>query len=217
MRAVIFLLFSSSFLRAQPAPNVVSLPDPIREGRMSVEECLDLRRSVRTYGDAPLTLAEAGQLLWAAQGITAAGRFRTAPSAGALYPLETYMIVGNVEKLPPGVYKYRPARHELLRLAEGDRREALAAAAMGQDAIRRGAAAIVFSAVYARTAARSKERAARYVHIEAGHAAQNICLQATALKLGTVPIGAFSDDEVRRALKLPEDEEPLYILPVGRR
>jgi SagB-type dehydrogenase family enzyme len=214
MRVATLLLFSISAACAQP---VIGLPDPIREGRMSIEECLELRRSVRTYAEPPLTIAEAGQLLWAAQGITAAGKFRTAPSAGALYPLETYLIAGNVTKLRPGIYKYRPARHELLRVAEGDRREALAGAALGQDAIRRGAAVIFFSAVYARTAARYKDRAARYVHIEAGHAAQNICLQAVALKLGVVPIGAFSDEEVKRALKLPEDEEPLYILPTGRR
>lgn len=194
----------------------IRLPEARREGKVSLERTLTLRRSVRAYRDAALTLADVGQLLWAAQGITAGDRFRTAPSAGALYPLEVYLVAGRVEGLPAGIYKYRPAQHALARVAGEDRRRALAEAALGQNFIVQAPVTLVISGVYERTAKRYGERAPRYVHIEVGHAGQNICLQAVALGLGSVPVGAFRDPEVKRIVGMPEEEAPLYLVPVGR-
>ena len=204
-----------------PAPaaaedTTVDLPQPQIEGEVSLEETLQTRRSVREYADAPLALDEVSQLLWAAQGITSDRGGRTAPSAGALYPLEVYLVAGDVEDLEPGVFRYDPAAHRLLKVKGGDVRTELCEVSLGQEAVRNGAIDIVISAVYERTEVKYGDRAARYVHMEAGHAAQNIYLQAAALELGTVTIGAFSDDAVARVLDLPENEAPLYVIPVGR-
>ena len=204
-----------------PAPaaaeeTTLDLPQPQIEGEVSLEETLQMRRSVREYADAPLALDEVSQLLWAAQGITSDWGGRTAPSAGALYPLEVYLVAGNVEDLEPGVFRYDPSAHRLLKAKGGDVRAELCEVSLGQEAVRNGAIDIVIAAVYERTEVKYGDRAARYVHMEAGHAAQNIYLQAAALELGTVTIGAFSDDAVARVLDLPEDEAPLYVIPVGR-
>lgn len=206
----------------QPAPKgepTIRLPEPELRGKVSVEEALQQRRSVRRYKDKPLTLAEVSQLLWAAQGITNEnGGRRTAPSAGALYPLEVYLVAGNVTGLAAGVYRYSPRDHELVKLADGDRRAQLSKAALGQDPVRRGAIDIVFSAVYERVTRKYGRRGVRYVHMEAGHAAQNVYLQAVSLGLGTVVIGAFDDNAVKRIVKMPDKRErPLYIMPVGRK
>ncbi|MFH2026677.1 MAG: SagB/ThcOx family dehydrogenase [bacterium] len=164
-----------------------------------------------------MTLAEVAQVLWSAQGITDSKRgFRTAPSAGALFPLEAYVVIGNVEGLAEGVYKYKPDEHELVKGRGGDVRDKLAVAALEQACVRAGAIAIVFSAVYERTTRKYGDRGVRYVHMEAGHAAQNVCLQAVSLNLGTVVVGAFKDDEVSKILNLSDEEHPLYILPVGK-
>jgi SagB-type dehydrogenase family enzyme len=196
---------------------IIRLPEPKHDSKTSVEKALLERRSVRDYKDVPLTLAEVGQLLWAAQGITDRRGFRTAPSAGALYPLELYVVAGNVNNLPDGIYKYRPYGHELMRVVEGDKRIELCNAALGQSPVRDAAAVIVFSAVYERTTGKYGKRGIQYVYMEVGHAAQNICLQTASLNLGTVTIGAFYDDTVKRILNMPEKEEPLYIMAVGRR
>jgi SagB-type dehydrogenase family enzyme len=194
-----------------------ALPQPRTKGSVSLERCLLHRRSVRSYRRASLTLAETSQLLWAAQGITSGGYLRTAPSAGALYPLEVYLVVGEVESLSSGLYHYRPARHDLLLAKSGDLRSQLAQAALAQDCVRDSAITILFAAVYARTSAKYGQRAARYVHMEAGHAAENVCLQATALGLGAVTVGAFRDEKVKQIAGLGNAEEPVYLIPVGRR
>jgi SagB-type dehydrogenase family enzyme len=194
----------------------IALPEPIIDGEISLEQSLAKRRSVREYSDEPLALAEVSQLLWAAQGITAGNRYRTAPSAGALYPLEIHVVAGDVDGLAAGIYRYAPEQHELILTAEGDFRAQLANAALGQSAVREGAIDLVFTAVYQRTTKKYGDRGIRYVHMEVGHAAQNVCLQAAAIDLGVVTIGAFHDDQVGELLNLPEDEAPLYILPVGR-
>ncbi len=194
----------------------VELPDPGRDGEASLEQALSERRSVRSFADAPLDMRAIAQLLWAAQGVSDPARgLRTAPSAGATYPLETYVVAGNVTGLEPGVYRYSPEDHALVLTDTGDVRGAIAAAALSQDFIAEAPATIVIAGVYARTAQRYGERATRYVHMEVGHAGQNICLQATALGLGTVPVGAFRDQQVAEVLGLPADHEPLYLLPVG--
>lgn len=194
----------------------IKLPEALRDSNTSIEDALLKRRSVRRYKDAPLTLAEVSQLLWSAQGITRPEGFRTAPSAGALYPLEIYVVAGNVNDLPDGVYSFKPYKQELLRVISGDKRNELCKAALGQTSVRNAAAVIVFTAFYERTTIKYGDRGIKYVHIETGHAAQNVFLQAVSLNLGTVVIGAFYDDTVKEVLKMSTKEQPLYIMPVGR-
>jgi SagB-type dehydrogenase family enzyme len=205
-----------------PAPSqeqaeVIKLPEPQYDSDVSLEQSLLERRSVRDYSGQPLTLQEISQLTWAAQGLTDPRGFRTAPSAGGLYPLELYIVVGDVEGLAAGVYRYQPDGHQLVKTGDGDKRAELAEAALEQDWVEAAAVDFVFTAVYERTTGKYGERGIRYVHMEVGHAAQNLCLQATALGLGAVTIGAFYDDQISRLLNLPADEEPLYVIPVGRK
>ena len=173
-----------------------------------------VRPGVREGG--ALTLAEISQLLWSAQGITDPEGRRTAPSAGALYPLEVFLVAGGQDELPAGVYRYRPQGHDLIPVVQGDQRAKLAAAALEQDWLNDAPATIGIAAVYERTARKYKQRAERYVLMEVGHAAQNVHLQAVALDLGTVVVGAFDDAEVKRVLTLAVNEEPLCLMPVGK-
>ena len=193
---------------------MIKLPAPATDSNFSVERAINERMSVRSYKDTPLTLKEVSQLLWASQGIVASGR-RAAPSAGATYALEIFFIAGKVEGLKPGLYKYRNKEHSLELLKEGDLRKGLCAAALNQDMILKAPATLVVTAVFERTRARYGARTERYVHMEAGHVGENIMLQATALGLGTVPVGAFNDAEVKKVLEIKE--EPLYLFPVGRK
>lgn len=195
---------------APAGTSATSLPTPRLDGDLALEEALARRRSVRSFRDAPLTAEELGQLLWAAQGITAEPGYRTAPSAGALYPLEVYVATGD------GIFHYLPQGHRWQVLSPGDARPALYEAALRQEPVRRAPAVFVLAAVYERTAAKyGGQRTPRYVHLEAGHAAQNLLLQAVALGLGAVPIGAFDDGQVQEVLGLPAEHEPLYLIPVG--
>ena len=200
---------------ATPSKTIM-LPKPRYTGDISVEQALRARRSVRSYKDNPLDMTEISQILWSAQGITSTRGFRTAPSAGALYPLELYVIAGNVKSLPSAIYKYTPRNHALLEVVSGDRRSHLSRAALRQSSIKKAPAVILFCAVYERTTGKYGQRGIRYVHMEVGHAAQNACLQAIALGLHTAVIGAFRDEEVKAIANLPVDEHPLYFLPVGR-
>jgi SagB-type dehydrogenase family enzyme len=176
---------------------------------MSLEQALAQRRSVRDFREQGLTLEQLSQLLWAAQGITNPRGFRTAPSAGALYPLELYVVSRD------GFYHYRPAGHELALVAAQDVHQAVWESGLKQDALRDAPVVFLVCAVYERTAAKYGQRATQYVHIEAGHAAQNLLLQAVALGLGGVPIGALYEDQLQAALALPENHKPLYLLAVG--
>lgn len=197
----------------------IDLPDPHRTGEMAVEAAIDRRRSRRQFGDGPLSLETVGQLLWAAQGITdPEGGYRAAPSAGATYPLELVLTVaeGGVDDLQAGIYRYRQDAHALVTVAEGDPQPALREAALDQAWIEQARANIVVAGVDDRTTRQYADRGAkRYVPMEAGHAGQNIYLQATALDLGTVAVGAFDDAAVSRIVHLDETERPLYIYPVG--
>lgn len=203
----------------QPADDenqIINLPEPANDGSVSVEYALQNRRSVRSYSNKPMTISQVSQILWAAQGITTQSRgFRTAPSAGALYPLEVYVIIDNVDELDQGLYKYKVRGHQLRKLKKGEINRDLAGAALGQACIKQAAMLVVFSAVYERTTGKYSDRGERYVHMEAGHAAQNVYLQAESLELGTVVVGAFNDDKVEKLLNMPENETALYILPVG--
>jgi SagB-type dehydrogenase family enzyme len=176
---------------------------------------LQKRRSIRQFRDVPLALEDLGQLLWAAQGITDRAGFRTSPSAGALYPLEVYVVAGNVQGLPIGLYHYIPRAHSLRRIADWDKRQALAHAAYDQPAIAEAPAILALCAVYERVTGKYGERGLRYVHMEAGHAAQNVYLQTVSLQLGTVVLGAFDDRDVKGVLSLNGRETPLYLMPVG--
>jgi SagB-type dehydrogenase family enzyme len=195
----------------------MKLPSPQYDGGTSVEKALRERRSVREFSRDSLTLEQVSQLLWAAQGATHGDGYRTCPSAGALYPLELYIVSGSVRNLPPGLYHYRPLTHDVERTVEGDLRGELSKAAMGQEAVRNAAAVLVLTAVSGRTTAKYGRRGERYVDFEVGHAAQNILLQAAALDLGAVPVGAFQDSTCKSVLNLPASEEPKYLLPVGLR
>ncbi len=192
---------------------VVVLPEPRLNSDVSVEEAIAKRRSVRSYRNEPITLDQLSQLLWAAQGITDPRRYRSAPSAGATYPFEVYVVVGNVEGLEGGIYRYDPFNHTLILVRKGDWRRALQKAALDQSWVGRAAVDIVLVAYYGRTTHYYGERGVRYIHMEAGHIGQNIYLQATALNLGTVAVGAFDDASV--AGILGTDGAPLYIFPVG--
>ncbi|MBI1737811.1 MAG: SagB/ThcOx family dehydrogenase [Acidobacteria bacterium] len=188
----------------------IALPQPTRAGRIALEEALARRRSVREFAAKPLTEIELGQLLWAAQGVTHPEGYRTAPSAGALYALEVYVATAQ------GVFRYDPRRHALLRHSGSDLRPALYRAALEQESVRDAPAVFVIAAVYERIAQKyGAQRAPRYVHMEAGHAAQNLLLETVALDLGAVPVGAFDDARVHAALSLPADHRPVYLIPVG--
>ncbi len=191
----------------------IILPAPTLEGNVSVEKAIKRRRSVRSFKKESLTIEQISQLLWSAQGITGTLHgfsFRAAPSAGALYPLEVYTVV------KAGIYHYIPAEHKLVLIKEGDFRRKLANAGLSQSAISTAPLDIVITAVYERTTVKYGERSIRYVHIEVGHVAENILLQATSLGLGSVTIGAFYDEKVKNVLGCSEEEVPLYIIPVGK-
>ncbi len=196
---------------------MITLPKPALDGTLSVEAAMHRRKSIRSYASGALTIAEVSQLLWAAQGINRQNGMRTAPSAGALYPLEIYLVIGIVDDLAPGVYRYHPHEHTLLLVTNGDMRPALYQAALRQSSVKNGAIDLVLAGVFERTSTKYGSRASRYVHMEIGHAAQNIYLQAVALDLGTVVIGAFDDERVQRTLMMKNNEAPLCIMPVGRR
>ncbi|MFH0876968.1 MAG: SagB/ThcOx family dehydrogenase [Candidatus Omnitrophota bacterium] len=193
----------------------IRLPPPRTTGGISVQDALTRRRSVRKYAAKPLTIEALSRLLWAAQGVSDSRGLRTAPSAGALYPLETYVAVGDLTGLSPGLYKYEPNGHLLKRVSEGDLRLRLAVACSGQSWIKQSAAIIIFCGVYERTTKKYGRRGLQYVHMEAGHAAENLSLEAVSMDLGTVVVGAFDDEEVKDVLSLPAEETPLCLMPIG--
>ena len=197
--------------------DVTALPKPSLGGAMSVEHALAHRRSTREFDPAPLPLAAVSQLLWAAQGVTHERGFRTAPSAGALFPLEIYLVAGAVSGLAAGIHHYEPERHRLVRMSTGDLREELTSLAHGQDWMMDAPAVLVIAADTSRTARKYGRRAARYVAMEAGYASQNVYLQSQALGLGTCMVGAFSDRPVKQLLRMPSEVEPLGLMPIGRR
>jgi len=185
---------------------------------MSVEEAIARRRSVRRYTREPLSLSHLSQVLWAAQGLTGGGRFRAAPSAGATYPLEVFAVTGKggVEGLEEGIYHYNVKNHSLEPHKWGDLREELSIAALDQEFIAQAPVDIVICALYQRTWRHYGRRAERYVHMEAGHVGQNIHLQAVALGLAVVMVGAFEDERVREVMDLAQEIRPLYIIPLGK-
>jgi len=222
----LIIIFSLSFfvgkdsLNNQKNENMkeeIILPQPVKEGDISLEEVLDGRRSIRSFKDEGLSLKEISQILWSSQGITGEKVKRTAPSAGATYPLKVYLVVRKAEGLNPGIYLFVPEKNMLKLILEKEVSEDLMNSALGQNAVGEAPVNVVFSAVYERTTDRYGERGHRYVHMEAGHASQNVYLQSESLGLGTVVIGAFNDNLVSEVLNLPKNEDPLYIMPVGKK
>jgi SagB-type dehydrogenase family enzyme len=195
----------------------VKLPPPAPKGAVSVAEALKARRTVRRFASRTLALAQVGQILWAADGLTDPRGLRTAPSAGATYPLELYLVVGEqgVTGLAPGVYRYRVGDHALEPTVKGDLRDPVARASLNQSWMAEAPVIVVIAAEYRRCTARYGDRGVMYTHIESGNVSQNVFLQAEALGLGAGIVGAFEDRGLAQALKLPQGQVPLLVMPVG--
>ena len=206
-----FCMTDLSLAQGKSSGETVKLPPPRYESDISVEKALLERRSIRSYKEEPLTLNELSQILWAAQGITEPKKgLRTAPSPRAAYLLEVYVLPGNVTNLPMGLYKYQPQSHDLIKIADGDKKAELFKAA-GQAPIKNAPVALVI------TGLSEKAQNPAWMYLEAGHASENIYLQSVSLKLGTVAMGGFKEDDVRKALNFPEKERILYIMPIGKK
>jgi len=218
---VIVLLLTGRFAKSEEAEKVmgkihISLPKPALAGPLSLEESIERRRSIRDFADDSLNLEQISQLLWAAQGITGSGGLRAVPSAGALYPLEIYLLVGRVRNIDPGLYRFVPSGQRLLLLSKRPVFDELVDSVVFQNWVDDAAVALIITAVYERVTRKYGERGVRYAHLEAGCAVQNIYLQTVSLGLGTTVIGAFDDYRISKLLGLPKGENPLAILPIGR-
>ena len=187
----------------------INLPEPKLKSTVSLEETIAKRRSVRRYSSQKLTDSQISQLLWACQGITSPGGLRAAPSAGALYPLEVYLVKDD------GLYKYLFEGHKLEKRSGKNLKKDLGSAAWGQAFVEKAPANIIICAVYERVTSKYGKRGTRYTDIEVGHAAENVHLQAVSLGLDSCPVGAFDDSAVSKILGLSKDEKPIYIIPVG--
>jgi SagB-type dehydrogenase family enzyme len=197
-------------LRGRPPDRVEALPPPDLAGTVPLEQALAQRHSVRAFSPVRPTQAELGQLLWAAQGVTRPNGHRTAPSAGALYPLDLYVVAGRE------LWHYLPAGHRVEQWdVPRDLRGLLRRAALGQAAVSAAPVVVVVTGATARTARRYGDRVSRFVTLEAGHCAQSLLLQATALGLGGVCVGAVTAEAVRRTLGLSRDRTPYYVVPLG--
>jgi len=220
-----FWLASSSPLRwavakdnKQNQGTVMKLPQPKTEGTVSVERAIKQRRTIRAYDPQVLHLDQLSQLLWSAQGITGRNGFkRAAPSAGALYPMDVYAVVGqdSVEQIEAGVYHYQSKGHMLSQVTKQDLRNRFARAALLQMWMVKAPVNLVITAEYSRVTGKYGKRGVRYALIEAGHIGQNLFLQAEALGLKAGIVGAFHDKELVEIMKLPRSHEPLLIMPIG--
>lgn len=195
----------------------IQLPKAETSSNNSIEKVLFSRRSVRTYKNEPLTLDQVAQLLWSTQSITSPRKFRIAPSAGALYPLEIYLIAGNVQDLPAGIYKYDYTNHKIKKVVDGDKRSEMSDACLGQSCVKDGAINILICGIYQRTTGKYGERGKQYVHVEVGCVAQNVYLQVESLGLGTVYVGAINDKQIQQIAKLPANEIPFCVMPIGKK
>lgn len=219
-------IIQSAFPEKHKEDIVIDLPEPKLKGNVSVEETLKNRRSIRSYSQEAMSLEEISQILWAAFGITKPlenapaflrGGLRAAPSAGARYPLDLYVVARNVKNLDVGVYFYKSETHQLVQISKEDKWKALSRAAFDQPHFETAAAAIVYSAIFERCMMKYGQRGReRYVCIDLGHSAENVYLQATAMNIGTCAIGAFTDLDVKKTVAMTREEEPLYIMPLGR-
>lgn len=216
IRILILILAANTFCSANPSDTIIHLPEPEPDSGMSVMEAICQRRSVRNFSEESISLPELAGILFAAQGITSETGYRAAPSAGATYPLSILIVAENVDSLEPGIYRFDPEENTLAIVRTGYFQSDLALAAMGQQFISSAPVVIAIVANYHITTSVYGNRGVMYVHMEAGHVSQNIYLQCTALELGTVAIGAFTNGAVAEVLGMDEDETPLYIMPIGR-
>ncbi|KKG16869.1 nitroreductase [Methanosarcina sp. 2.H.T.1A.6] len=196
-------------------PMKIKLPEPDAAGKSHIEELIAKRRSLREYADRELSEPLISRFLWATQGISSKGVLRTVPSAGALYPLEVHIVIGEGNGLEAGIYRYIAEEHSLIQEIPGDMRTKLSEAALSESMIKNAPVSLVISAVYPRITSKYGKRGLRYAHMEAGHAAQNVYLLGVELGIGTCAVGAFADEEIKKVLKMPANEDPLYILPLG--
>ncbi|MCX7957694.1 MAG: SagB/ThcOx family dehydrogenase [Deltaproteobacteria bacterium] len=213
--ATVFAVSQEKEKREMEEKNI-KLPQYKTTGKISVEETLKKRRSVRKFTDASISIEEISQLLWAAYGFTASDGRKTTPSAGATYPLEIYIAVRKADKLKPGLYRYLPESHSLKFIKEGDILSQVSETTYQPEMCKSAPVHIIITAVIERTTSVYGQRGIRYIHMEAGHSAQNISLQGVALNIGSVLVGAFEDEKLSRVLEAGKDEIPLYIIPVGK-
>lgn len=214
----IMLIFGIFFQPpSAPAAELVKLPPPAHKGAVSVEAALKARRTIRSFASRSLDLAQVSQLLWATQGISDPRGLRTAPSAGATYPLEIYLVAGDrsVSGLAPGVYRYRAGDHALELTLKGDQRSRVAQASLNQSWMATAPVMVVLAAEFSRCTNRYGQRGVMYTHMEIGHAGENLFLQAEALELGAGIVGAFEDKTLHRSLGLPPEHVPLLVMPLG--
>ncbi|MCK4651379.1 SagB/ThcOx family dehydrogenase [Candidatus Babeliales bacterium] len=210
-----FIMFNKSNTNNNISTTKLMLPSST--GNISIEKTIKKRRSIREFKNIPLSSLEISQLLWSAQGITnKKENFRATPSAGALYPLEIYIVCGNVQNLETGVYKYNPKKHELNSIQKGDKRNELFNACLQQKSIQKAPASIVICAIYDKTTKKYGARGKQYVHMEVGAASENIYLQAISLDIGTVFIGGFENDKVQKTINSKKEEIPLCVMPLGK-
>lgn len=219
---VSILLFPLASVLPNSAWGEVKLPKPSLTGVMSVEAAMVAKKSVRSFSSTPLKLSQISQLLWSANGnvpydAVSGATTKVIPSAGGLYPLEIFLLSGKdtVTGLPEGAYQYKPATNSLETISSGDIRASLAQAALGQMWLARAPAIIVIAAAFGRTTSKYGNRGIQYVFMEAGNSNQNLYLQAAALGLRAGTVGAFNDDQVAQATKLPQGISPLLIVAVG--
>ncbi len=215
---VLFLFIIIGILEAKNGNASIALPKPSLDGKVSLEKAIRQRRTIRDFRERSLSLHHLSQLLWAGQGITdPTTRKRAAPSAGALYPLDIYILVGEngVEAMEAGVYHYSPKEHSISMTLKGDRRREISSASLSQMWMAKAPVIFIITAEYKRITGKYGERGIRYALIEVGHAGQNVFLEAEALGLGAGIVGAFNDLEVSKVAGLPQKHEPLLIVPVG--
>jgi SagB-type dehydrogenase family enzyme len=211
---------STTVFKNYPEAERLQLPEPDLSRPANLWKCLATRRSQRNTTPDPLSLDELSKIMWAAQGVTArAGIYllRTAPSAGALYPFETYLYIHKVKEIPQGIYHFNVADFALERVQEGDFNREFTAASLGQPVVRRAAVVIIWTAMMLRCMVKYRERSMRYISMDLGHVCQNVQLAATAMDLGSCPIGAFYDDDINELLGVDGEEETvLYLITVGK-
>lgn len=219
---ILFLLldlFKENYLNDNDGVEImdekITLSEPNKQSNLSIEEALLNRRSIRDFIDKQISLNKLSQLLWSAQGITSISNKRTSPSAGGTYPIEIFVLVKNVENLNQGLYQYIPQEHSLIKIFEEDKSSELMQASLNQEYIYDASFNIIICADFDRTKEVYGNRGERYVYMEAGHVSQNIYLQSESLNLGTVVIGAFEDNRVKKILNLDDKLDPLYIMPIG--
>ena len=215
---ILSFAFACVILGIRVSDAAIVLPKPSLDGKVSVEKAIQQRRTVRDFRETPLSIPHLGQLLWAAQGITDPnGVGRSAPSGGARYPLDIYVIVGKkgVEGLGEGAYHYAPGNHSIALMNKKDLRSEIGSASLGQMWMAGAPVMFIITAEYRRITGRYGDRGIRYARIEAGHVGQNLFLQAEALGLGAGIVGAFNDAEVVKVMGIPPQHEPLLIMPVG--